>query len=159
VLAVEPKLAAVHGVVATLHQRLNNPALARKRYEQALALDPSLGWVANNLAWLHVSEGGNLDVALSLAQKAKERLPDSPATSDTLAWVLINKGLHSAALPIMKECVAKVPSSPIYRYHLGMALLGSGRKQEAKTQLEAALRMKLTGADDRAARAALAGMN
>jgi tetratricopeptide (TPR) repeat protein len=112
--------------------------------------------VANNLAWLYVNDGGNLDVALSLAQKAKQQLPDSPATSDTLAWVLYKKGLYAPAIPILQECIAKVPTSATYSYHLGMALLASGRKQEAKTQLEAALRLKLAGEDDQAARAALA---
>lgn len=156
VLASQPRSAVVHGIVASLYYSHRNPAAARKHYEQALAIDSGLGSVANNLAWLYVNEGGNLDAALSLAQKAKQQLPDSPATSDTLAWVLYKKGFHAAAIPILQECVAKVPTSPIYPYHLGMALLASGRKQDAKTYLETALRLKLAGEDDQAARAALA---
>jgi tetratricopeptide (TPR) repeat protein len=158
-LARQGKSAVLHGIVGSLHHNNNNPAAARKHYEQALAIDPRLASVANNLAWLQATEGGNLDVALSLAQRAKAQLPDSPTTSDTLAWILYKKGLYSAAIPLMQECVVKVPSSPTYRYHLGMALLASGRKQEGKTQLEAALRMKLTAGDDQAARAALDGIS
>jgi tetratricopeptide (TPR) repeat protein len=159
VLVIQPKSAVVHGIVAGLYYGNRNAAAARKHYEQALALDPHLGLVANNLAWLHVNEGGDLDVALSLAQTAKRQLPESPAVSDTLAWILNKKGLHAAAIPVMQECVAKVPSSAVYRYHLGMALLASGKKREAKTQLEIARQLKLGGNDDQAARAALAGIN
>ena len=132
--------------------------LARKHYEQALAIDPRLGWAANNLAWMHASDGGDLDVALSLAQKAKEQLPDSPIVSDTLGWILYKKGMHAAALPVLQECVKQVPSSATYRYHLGMALLAGGKKKEASVSLEAARRLKLTPKEDQEAVAALASL-
>ncbi len=103
-----------------------------------------------------VVSGGNLDLALGLAQKAKELLPDSPSTSDTLAWVQYKKGLHEAALPLLKECVRKAPDKPIYHYHLGMALLAAGEGREAKTHLETALRLKLGTAEAGEARTALA---
>jgi hypothetical protein len=40
-----------------------------------------------------------------------------------------------------------------------MALLASGKKQDGRTQLEAARRLKLAGEDDQAAREALGGIN
>jgi hypothetical protein len=36
------------------------------------------------------------------------------------------EGRHRLALPLLQECVRKVPDHPFYRYHLGMvAVLGS----------------------------------
>ena len=53
---------------------------------------------ANNLAWRYAEDGGNLDVALSLAQTAKRKLPDSPEVSDTLGWIYLKKDLDTQAV-------------------------------------------------------------
>ena len=47
---------------------------------------------ANNLAFLYADEGGNLDLALQLAQTAKQHLPNSAEVDDTLGWVYYKKG-------------------------------------------------------------------
>jgi tetratricopeptide (TPR) repeat protein len=98
-------------------------------------------------------------VALSLAQKAKQLLPDLDSISDTLAWVYYKKGNYNGAVPLLVDCVEKAPDRASYRYHLGMALLAGGQKGKAKQQLEAALRLRLTGADAQRARQALAQAN
>jgi hypothetical protein len=48
---------------------------------------------------------------------------------------------------LLKECVQKSPSSSLYRYHLGMALLASGDKKRAQTELRAALDLRLDPED------------
>jgi tetratricopeptide (TPR) repeat protein len=108
------------------------------------------------LAWVYAEENTNLDVAVSLAQKAKQLLPDLDSISDTLAWVYYKKGNYSGAVPLLQECVEKAPDRASYRYHLGMVLLADGEKQRARQQLEAALRLKLAGNDAQQARQALA---
>jgi tetratricopeptide (TPR) repeat protein len=158
-LAIEPKSVVLHSIVAELYSRKGNAAVARKHYEQALAADPSFAPAANNLAWLELQNGGNLDVALGWAQKAKELLPDSPATTDTLAWVEYKKGLVSSAIPLLKECVQRAPQSAVYQYHLGIALAGTGTGAEAKAHLEMALRLKLAQPDSEDARRALSTLN
>jgi tetratricopeptide (TPR) repeat protein len=120
---------------------------ARKYYEQALAIDPSSAVSANNLAFLYVKQGGNLDLALGLAQKAKQLLPETNPITDTLGWVLYKKGDYASALPLLQECVEKKPNSAVYRYHLGMVLAAVGQKEKAKDQLESALRLRLVGED------------
>jgi len=52
-------------------ESMGKPEEARKRYEAALSLDPTAAIAANNLAWMTAETGGNLDVALQLAQTAK----------------------------------------------------------------------------------------
>ena len=66
---------------------------------------------------------------------------------------------YPGAVPLLEDCVQKTPDSAKFRYHLGMALLGSGQKPEAKKNLEAALRMKLDTSDAQKAQQALAQLH
>jgi tetratricopeptide (TPR) repeat protein len=111
------------------------------------------------LAWIYAKEGANLDMALSLAQKAKQLLPDQGSVSDTLAWVYYQKGNYVGAIPLFEECVTKTPQDPTFHFHFGMTLLASGENGKAKQQLEAALRLRLTGDDAQQARESLARLN
>ena len=157
--ALQPKFAPLRTLIGNLYLEKGDLEQARKSYEQALAIDPNFPVAAGNLAWVYAEEDTNLDVAVSLAQKAKQLLPDLDSVSDTLAWVYYKKGNYSGAVPLLQECVEKAPKQASYRYHLGMALLAGGEKDKAKEQLEAALRLKLTGNDAQQARQALAQAN
>lgn len=68
------------------------------------------------------------------------------------------KGTYGETVPMFEECVKKDPSRPVYRYHLGLALLATGHKQEGKSELEAALRLKLNPDDAQHARDTLTQM-
>ncbi|HKY20067.1 MAG TPA: tetratricopeptide repeat protein [Vicinamibacterales bacterium] len=141
-----------------LLQLQNKPAEAQARFEKAIALDPNAAVAANNLAWLYAERGGNLDVALQLAQTARSHLSDRHEVSDTLGWVLYKKGLASLAVPPFRESVEKDPKNPVYHYHLGLAYAKSGNKAEAIKALQEALRLnpKFDGAAD--AQQMLAGL-
>ncbi len=143
-------------MIASLYEATGNLDAARKYYEQALAIDPSSAGAANNLAFLYVKQGSNLDVALGLAQKAKQLMPEINPITDTLGWVLYKKGDYASALPLLQECVEKEPTSPGYRYHLGMVLAAVGQKEQARDQLESALRLRLMGDDAEQAKQVLA---
>ena len=88
-------------MVGMLHELQNNKEEAKRWYEKALVADASAPVAANNLAWLTAEQGGNLDVAMQLAQTAKARLPDSPQVDDTLGWVYYKKGLHTLAIGVI----------------------------------------------------------
>ena len=66
---------------------------AQESYEKALKINPNFPPAANNLAYLYAERGGNIDVALNLAQKAKEQVPDDPNISDTLGWIYYKKNV------------------------------------------------------------------
>ncbi len=91
-----------------------------------------------------------------MAQKAPELAPDLVNAADALGWVQYKKGLYPAAIRLLEECVRKAPESPTYKYHLGMAQIASGNRQQGRTNLEAALRLKLAGDDATQARDTLA---
>jgi tetratricopeptide (TPR) repeat protein len=157
--ALEPKSAGLQTLLGNLYLLEENRERAQTHYQLALAANPNDAVAANNLAWIYLKNGGNLDIALGLAQKAKEAQPDVVNVTDTLGWIQYRKGLYAGAVSLLEDCVAKAPQSPLYRYHLGMALLGNGDGRNAKAQLEAALRLKLTGEDAQQARQTLERLN
>jgi len=158
-LAREPRFVPLITLIGNLCLKQGKLDAARKYYEQALAIDPNFGVADGNLAFVYTEQGGNLDVALGLAQKAKQLLPDMDSITDTLAWVHYKKGSYATAIPLFEECVRKAPDYPTYRYHLGLALLASGDKQHARESLETALRLKLGGQDAAEARDVLSKLN
>ncbi len=81
--------------------------------------------------------------------RAKRQVPDDPHISDTLGWVLYQKNIFTGAIPYLKEASEKIPDNPIVRFHLGMAYYKSDKKEMAKKELTAALKMdpKFAGAD------------
>lgn len=154
----DPKPVAAQTMSGLIFEMMDKPDEAQKRYEKALEIDPHAVVAANNLAWLHATRGGNLDVALQLAQVAKGEAPFEPVVNDTLGWVYYRKGLASIAVPLLEISVEKDPKSASYRYHLGMACLKVGERNRGQRLLGEALRLdsNFEGASD--ARRALASM-
>ncbi len=128
-----------HTLIAIILQMQGKEAEAKARYEKVLAMDPRAAVAANNLAWIHAESGGNLDVALQLAQTAKSQLTNRPEINDTLGWVYYKKGLPALAIQPMKESVEQDPKNAGYHYHLGLAYLKTGDKENARKSLEQAL--------------------
>ncbi|MGC2332582.1 MAG: tetratricopeptide repeat protein, partial [Candidatus Acidiferrales bacterium] len=158
-LDLQPKFPPLATLIGNMYLQKGDLETARKYYSQALAIDPNYAVAMANTAWVDAQEGKDLDVALGMAQKAKSIEPDVPSITDTLAWVMYKRDDYAAAVPLLEDCVKKVPDSGQFRYHLGMALLGSGQKLKAKTDLEAALRMKLDSSEAQQAQQALAQLN
>jgi tetratricopeptide (TPR) repeat protein len=158
-LDLQPKLAPLATMIGNLYLNKKDLGMARKYYAQALAADPNFAVANANMAWVDVQQGKNLDVALGRAQKAKSLMPDVPSVSDTLAWVMYQKGNYAAAVPLFQECVQQSPDSSQFHYHLGLALIAAGQKAKGREQLESALRLKLNDADAQQAQQLLAVAN
>jgi tetratricopeptide (TPR) repeat protein len=112
---------------------------ARRHYEALVRDNPRAAVAANNLAWMYAEDGGNLDVALQLAQSAKAQMPDSPEIDDTLGFIYLKKNLPELALPPLRAAAARLPNNPYCRYHLGQALAATGDKAGARREFQAAL--------------------
>ena len=139
---IDPKSVGAWLGIALVHQRNGDLRQARTNYEQVLKLQSDNAIALNNLAFQLAESGTDLDQALSMAQKAKQKMPMNPDIADTLGLVYIKKNLHDSAIGLYRELVRTNPERATYHYHLGVALAQKGNKPEAKKALEAALRSK-----------------
>ena len=158
-LSLQPKFVPLLATLGNLYLERRDLATARHYYESALAIDPNFALAASNLAWLSTEDGGNLDVALTLAQKAKQTMPEVPSITDTLGWVQYKKGNYSLSVPLFQQCVDSSPENGLYHYHLGLALLATGQTTQAKEQLQAALRLNLRANEQQEVLQTLSHMN
>ena len=136
-----PSSIAAHTMIGVLLLAQNRIDEAQKTFERTLEISPDAPVAANNLAWLYAERGGNLDVALQLAQTAKRQLPDFPEIDDTLGWIYYKKGLASLAVSSFQQSAAKDPNNAGYHYRLGLALLKMGDTVKARASLERALKV------------------
>jgi len=146
-----PDNPAIYTLIGMLEMNQQNIDGAIDNYRKALAQDQNAIFAANNLAWLYAEHGkGNMDEAVRLAQSAVQANPEVPSFVDTLGWVYYKKGLYGPAAEQLKKAVAVDESaarrnnsspSPIYRYHLGVALAAKGEKAAARREIESALRL------------------
>lgn len=139
---VDPKALGSYMLIGMLNEKKGDHSGAIESYKKALEINPKFAPAANNLAWLYSEKGGNIDVALTLAETAKELLPNEPAISDTLGWIYYKKQAYLKAVTLLKESAAKMPNEPAIRYHLGMAYYKKGEKALARQELKRALDMR-----------------
>ena len=117
---------------------------ASEAYRKSLEFQPDNPLASNNLAYVMLQQGGNVDMALSLAQTARRGLPDSPNVADTLGWAYYQKGAYSSAIEMFKEALKlnqDNPEDPTFRYHLGLAYQKTDQKALARQQFERALKV------------------
>jgi len=124
----------------------NNPDKARQCYQAALELNPQSPQASNDMAFLLTQTGGNLDVALSLAQTARRGMPDSPNAADTLGWVLYQKGAYKSAIEAFRQAIdlsqkSRSHESPTLHFHLGLAYQRDGQSTLARQQLQQVLKI------------------
>jgi len=132
-----------HMALGTLLDQSGDTAGAKAAYEKALALQPKFAAAANNLAWLIAnSPEPDLGEALRLSMMAKEAFPEDPYMADTLGWIHYKRGSHKLALTQFAMATEKVPEMPVLRYHLAMALVADGQKEQAKIELTKVLASK-----------------
>ncbi|HET6890275.1 MAG TPA: tetratricopeptide repeat protein [Pyrinomonadaceae bacterium] len=168
IVELRPDNATAYTLIGMLYDARKDHNAAADNYRKALQQDPNAVIAANNLAWLYAVTGtGNLDEAVRLAQGVVQQNPQVAGFVDTLGWVYYKKGLNDVAVQQLQKAVsldeaaanrAKVPPSPTYRYHLGMALKAKGDAEGAKREIGVALRLadKVPFPDAEEARKALA---
>ncbi len=136
----EPTNTVVLSTLALVLDAANRWNEANQVYDATIRLDPNNGVALNNKAFLMAEHGGDLNMALTMAQQAKRMLPNLNEVSDTLGWIYLKKSLSDNAIDIFRELVNKDPHASTYRYHLGMALVQKGDRPAALKQLQEALK-------------------
>jgi len=115
---------------------------AKQQYQKALDIQSDNPLASNNLAYVMLQQGGNVDVAFAMAQTARQKMPDNPNTADTLGWAFYHKQVYKSAIPLFKEAVTKEPENPLFNYHLGLAYAKNGQAALAKQQLDRVVKLK-----------------
>jgi Flp pilus assembly protein TadD len=96
---------------------------AEAQYQKTLSVDPEAAVAANNLAWLFVASGRNLEQAQQLATTALKQLPDNPQVNDTLGWIYYQTGKYTLAAKALELSIQRDKTDPSVYYHLGMTYL------------------------------------
>jgi putative PEP-CTERM system TPR-repeat lipoprotein len=140
ILEKQPDSVPAHTMVAMILDNEGRRDEARARYERIVQIDPTAAVAANNLAYIYATDGGNLDVALQLAQAAKQRLPEAPEVADTVGLVYLKKDLPGMALPQFEEALRRDPKNAGYQLHLALTQIKLGEKIKARETLEQIVR-------------------
>ena len=154
-LEANPQNLQAQMLMAIVYERQADFAKAQQTLERILAQNPRFAVAANNLAWLYLEHGGDKEKALELAQRAKEVAPDDPHISDTLGWILYQRGVYQRAASLLEESATKLPDNPVVQYHLGLASIKMGDKEGARRALTAAVNSPVTFAGKDEARRTL----
>jgi tetratricopeptide (TPR) repeat protein len=111
---------------------------------------------------LMLQHGGNVDVALAMAQTARRGMPDSPQAADTLGFAYYQKGVYRSAIDMFQESLrlnekAGAPDDPDLHYHLALAYQKANQPVLARQQLERVLKINPNNSDARKALSELRG--
>jgi Tfp pilus assembly protein PilF len=145
-------------ILGSLEESRGDTRKAEDYYKRALQIKPEQPAATNNLAYLMLQNGENVDVALSLAQTARRAMPDSPNSADTLAWAYYHKGTYVFARDLLEDAIKKDPNSAGMQYHLGMVYSKLNDKNNATIHLKKAISLAPDSQAAKDARAALQGL-
>lgn len=95
---------------------------ALSSYLQVIKIDPENYTACNSLAFIMADTGKDLNRALTLAKKAYNNDPDSPAYLDTMGYIYLKRGEKTMAKKFIKEAYDKMPFSSEIRAHLNELL-------------------------------------
>jgi tetratricopeptide (TPR) repeat protein len=138
-LVKNPKDTGTLLMMGMLYEAKSDFAKARETYEKLLGINPQFSPALNNLAYIYAVRFKQVDKGFELAQKARQLLPNDPATADTLGWIVYLRGDYPGALLLLQESAEKLPNEPEIQYHLGMAHYMMGHEELARAALQLAV--------------------
>lgn len=125
-----------------LRTYLAETALGEKRYDDAVKLftrihelAPQNPIILNNLAW--AANEVKDPKALEYAEQALRLAPENPAIIDTVGTIQVERGAVDAGLANLRRAVSIGPDLLPLQLNLARALVKAGKKDEARTQLQA----------------------
>jgi cellulose synthase operon protein C len=95
--------------------------------------------VLNNLAWAYLSKGDGAR-GIAYARAAYAITPANAAVSNTYGWALFTTGYNrKMGIALLEKAASKAPGHPGIQYQLGQAYAKTGRKDDARRALKAAI--------------------
>ena len=98
-------------------------------------LQPNNAVAYNNLAW--VTGQLNKPAAIGFAETALKLSPNQPAFMDTLAVLLSGKNDYAKAVEWQNKAVGLEPANTLFKLNLAKIHIQGGKKDLAKTELDA----------------------
>ena len=147
-LQEQPKSFDLRLALASLMETKEDYEAAIAEYELMLKDQPGSLIVANNLASLLAdrrTDKASLEKANTLAVLLTKS--QVPQFADTVGWINFRRGDYTAAVSMLEDAVAKLPNSPLVRYHLGMGYLATGQDAKASEQFKKARELAPNNAD------------
>ena len=135
---------------------LNDQTRAAKVYEDIITEYPNDPVAINNLAVAYAKSGQKLDQAVTLIRRAATAFPRNPEILDSFGLICTIDGLPQEAIPALQQVTHNVPQHSLAHYHLGKALLATGRRAEAVVEFRTALALELPALEKADAEALLA---
>lgn len=137
-----PGVVAFQLLAGGIYESRQDWSRAKQLYQNVIDIQPDNAIASNNLAYVMLQQGGNVDVALAMAQTARRQLPNNASSADTLGWAYYHKGVYDSAIGLFKEAVKRDPDNATYNFHLGLAYAKNGQAALARQQLERVARIK-----------------
>jgi tetratricopeptide (TPR) repeat protein len=129
--------------------------LARQIDEKILADNQLFSPAIRRLALLYAEKLGDDGKAYDLAVKARETYPDDAELAGVLGMLDYRRADYVGAAHLFQESLAKRPDTPEMAYYLGMCHYQMKEGSVAKTELQHALDLNLSGQEAEEARRAL----
>jgi tetratricopeptide (TPR) repeat protein len=157
-----PREIAFYILAGEMYESQHDWNNAKTMYQKALEVQPDNPLASNNLAYVMLQQGGNVDVALAMAQTARRGMPDSSNAADTLGWAYFQKGVYKSAIDLFQESIRLnekrgAADDPTVHYHLALAYQKANQPAQARQQLERVLKLNPNNSDARKALSELRG--
>jgi Flp pilus assembly protein TadD len=154
-----PNDAGALAILGTLEESRGDFGKAEAYYRKSLQIQPQQPIAANNLAYRLLMNGEKVNTALALAQTARQGMPDSPNTADTLAWAYYCNGTYEFARDLLENAISIDPNSATMQYHLGMVYAKLHDNNNAAIHLKKAIALAQGSQAANDAQAALRGIS
>ncbi|MBQ1767210.1 MAG: PEP-CTERM system TPR-repeat protein PrsT, partial [Aquincola sp.] len=137
-LQANPQDRTARRALADGQARAGQLPAARASYEQLLRQQPDDAGTLNNLANVLLKQGDA--GALAVAERALALRPADADVIDTAGWAAFQAGQADRALQLLRDARLRAPDNPDIRFHLASVLAKTGRRDEARDEMDAVLR-------------------
>jgi tetratricopeptide (TPR) repeat protein len=132
-------------VKAAISEQKADLTTAQQTYEAILNHYPDFSPAQRKLVLLYVIDPKNDSKASPLAVKARQAFPDDPEVAKALGLVVYRQGDYSRAASLFAESARRLNHDAELMYYLGLAQYQLKNRTPAKTALQQALDLNLSG--------------
>ena len=157
ILKANPNYAPALLVQAVIKLQAPDNAAAADACEKILAQLPDFAPAQRLLAIIYSASPDKASRGYDLAMKARNTYPNDPALAKATAIIIFQQGDYSRAARLLNNCLDASGSDPEVYYYLGAAQTQT-KSPQAKSSLQQALKLNLSGPEADNARKLLAGM-